>query len=130
MAGLNIALAGAGNIAGRYAACINAHPTLALAGATDLLPERAAELTAEHGGRAYASLDAVLADDAVDAVVNLTVPSAHAEVTARCLEARKHVHAEKPLALRVELARSSRTRYSRFGKVEDSWVSGTRTGCG
>src|SRR5262249_13858009 len=105
VARLNVALAGAGNIAGRYAACINAHSTLAFAGATDLLPERADELTAEHGGRAYASLDAVLADDAVDAVVNLTIPSAHAEVTARCLEAGKHVHAEKPLALRADEAR-------------------------
>ena len=47
---------------------------------------RAEELVAEHGGRAYASLDDVLADDAVDVVVNLTVPSAHAEVTRRCLE--------------------------------------------
>ena len=41
----------------------------------------------------------MLADDAVDVVVNLTVPSAHAEVTRRCLDAGKHVHAEKPLAL-------------------------------
>ena len=37
-------------------------------------PERAAErLVAEHGGRAYATLDELLADDAVELVVNLTV---------------------------------------------------------
>jgi predicted dehydrogenase len=47
----------------------------------------------------------VLADDAVDVVVNLTVPAAHAEVTARCLDAGKHVHAEKPVALRADEAR-------------------------
>ena len=99
MAGLNVALVGAGNIAARYATCIAAQPALSFAGATDLLAARAEELVAEHGGRAYASLDDVLADDAVDVVVNLTVPSAHAEVTRRCLEAGKHVHAEKPLAL-------------------------------
>ena len=41
----------------------------------------------------------MLADDRVETVVNLTVPQAHAEVTAACLEAGRHVHSEKPLAL-------------------------------
>ena len=57
VARVNVALVGAGNIAARYAACIAAQPRLAFAGATDLLAGRAAELVAEHGGRAYASLD-------------------------------------------------------------------------
>jgi predicted dehydrogenase len=105
VARLNVALVGAGNIAARYAACIVAEPRLAFAGATDLVPGRAAELVAAQGGRAYDSLDAVLADEAVDVVVNLTVPSAHADVTARCLEAGKHVHTEKPVALRAREAR-------------------------
>jgi predicted dehydrogenase len=98
---VRVALVGAGNISARYAACIAAHEPLELAGATDLVPGRAEELVAEHGGRAYASLDEVLADDAVDVAVNLTVPAAHAEVTRRCLEAGKHVHTEKPVALRA-----------------------------
>ena len=50
---------------------------------------------AEHGGRAYPDLAAVLADDAVETVVNLTVPQAHAEVAARRSRRR---HIEKPLA--------------------------------
>ena len=112
---MNVALVGAGNIAGRYAACIVAEPALALAGATDLVPARAAELVAGHGGRVYDSLDAVLADDAVDAVVNLTVPAAHADVTARCLEAGKHVHAEKPLALTAAEARGLAALAERLG---------------
>ena len=116
MAGLNVALVGAGNIAARYAACIAAQPALAFAGATDLLAARAEELVAEHGGRAYASLDDVLADDAVDVVVNLTVPSAHAEVTARCLEAGKHVHAEKPVALRRTPRRGRSPSLRRSGR--------------
>jgi predicted dehydrogenase len=106
MARLNVALVGAGNIAARYAACIAAQPALALAGATDLVAARADKLVTEHGGRAYATLDAVLADDAVDVVVNLTVPSAHEAVTRLCLEAGKHVHAEKPLALHGPEARA------------------------
>ena len=97
---MRLALVGAGNIAARYAAAITAADGLELAGVTDALQGRAEELATAHGGVAYASLDALLADDAVDTVVNLTVPQAHVEVTAAALDAGKHVHSEKPLALR------------------------------
>ena len=102
---MRIALVGAGNIADRYAAAIGAAPELELAGATDLDAARAEALAAEFGGRAYADLDAVLADGDVDTVVNLTVPQAHFEVAAAALAAGKHVHNEKPLTLRHEDAR-------------------------
>jgi predicted dehydrogenase len=102
--GLRVALVGAGNIATRYARRISEVDGIELAGASDLRPERAQTLVAEFGGRAYASLDEVLADDAVDVVVNLTLPTAHAEVTQAALEAGKHVHSEKPVALRYEEA--------------------------
>jgi predicted dehydrogenase len=47
-------------------------------------------------------LDAVLADPAVEAVIVLTPPSSHLEVSSRCFEAGKHVLVEKPLELTVE----------------------------
>jgi predicted dehydrogenase len=116
---VRIALVGAGNIADRYAAAIADAPELELAGATDLEPARAEGLVAEHGGRAYADLASVLADESVDTVVNLTVPQAHFEVAAAALTAGKHVHNEKPLALRheealrlLELARERGVRLS------------------
>jgi predicted dehydrogenase len=102
---MRVALVGCGDISRRYAASLAAAPRIELAGATDLAPERAAGLVAEFGGTHYPSLDAVLADPAVDLVVNLTVPHAHAAVTATCLEAGKHVHTEKPVALSHEEAR-------------------------
>ena len=119
MARVNVAIVGAGVIAAPYAACIAAEGGLALAGATDVVPGRAAELVAAHGGTLYPSLEALLADDAVDVVVNLTPASAHVPVTRACLEAGKHVHSEKPVALRagdaralVELAATSGLRLS------------------
>jgi predicted dehydrogenase len=115
VARLNVALVGAGNIAARYAACIAAQPALAFAGATDLVAAPAEELVAEHGGRAYTSLDDLLADGAVDVAVNLTIPAAHAEVTARCLEAGKHVHTEKPVALHAADAWELAALASRLG---------------
>ena len=102
---MRVALVGCGNIAARYAERIVAAPKLELVGATDPIPGRAADLVAEFGGREHASLGALLADDEVDTVVNLTVAHAHAEVTAASLEAGKHVHTEKPVALRHEEAR-------------------------
>ena len=44
-------------------------------------------------------LDAVLADPSVEAIIVLTPPSSHLDVSARCLEAGKHVLVEKPLEL-------------------------------
>ena len=99
---MRIVLVGAGNIADRYAAAIEAAPELELAGATDLDSGRAEALVAAYGGRAYSGLDEVLADGGVDTVVNLTVPQAHHDVAAAALAAGKHVHNEKPLALRHE----------------------------
>jgi predicted dehydrogenase len=97
---VRIALVGCGNIADRYAEAITAAPRLTLAAATDLDPARAERLVSVHGGgRAYATLDELLADDSIDTVVNLTVANAHVAVSRAALEAGKHVHSEKPLAL-------------------------------
>jgi predicted dehydrogenase len=116
---MRVALVGCGNIAARYAQCITDEPRLELAGATDVQPERAAALVAQHGGRAYRTLDELLADDNVDTVVNLTGATTHATITAAALAAGRHVHTEKPVALRyaaavelAELARSQGVRLS------------------
>ncbi|HZR95242.1 MAG TPA: Gfo/Idh/MocA family oxidoreductase [Gaiellaceae bacterium] len=117
---MRVAIVGAGNIADRYADTILAQgEPLELAGSTDLDPARAEAFAARYGGRAYASLDELLGDESVDTVVNLTIPLAHAEVTRAALEAGKHVHSEKPLALSyaeahelVELARRRGVRLS------------------
>ncbi len=99
---MRVAIVGAGNIATPYAERIAAADGLELVGVTDVQPGRAEALAATFGGRAYASLDEVLADGAVDVVVNLTLPSAHTDVTRAALEAGKHVHTEKPVALRYD----------------------------
>jgi predicted dehydrogenase len=102
---VRVAIAGCGVIAPAYAKTMAAYDRLDLAGATDLVPERAEELVEKFGGRVYPSLADVLSDDAVDAVLNLTVQQAHPAVVRACLEAGKHVHTEKPLALTYAEAR-------------------------
>src|SRR5713101_7982639 len=63
-----IGIIGAGNIAGPYAKDLSTYPELELVGVTDLLPERAEQLAAQHDCRAYAGIDELLADDAIQLV--------------------------------------------------------------
>lgn len=95
---LRVAVVGCGNIAGAYGEALNQRSEIEILGASDLDLDRAKEWVEKHGGKAYASLDEVLADPAVEVVINLTIQHAHVEVVSRALEAGKHVHSEKPLA--------------------------------
>ncbi len=96
---LKIAIAGCGNIAPGYAKTLQPYEQIELVGAADLDPKRAEDFVATYGGKAYPTLEALLADDEVEAVVNLTIHHAHAAVITQCLNAGKHVHTEKPLAM-------------------------------
>ena len=96
--GLSVAVVGCGNISGAYGETMSAYPSVRIAGATDVDKALSAAFVDRFGGVAYPSLDDVLGDPAVDAIVNLTFPAVHAEVTTAALNAGKHVHSEKPLA--------------------------------
>ncbi|WP_304457985.1 Gfo/Idh/MocA family protein [Alicyclobacillus sendaiensis] len=70
--------------------------------------------------------DELLAHPAVDLVLNLTVPKAHADLARQALEHGKHVHTEKPLALRAEDAKAlvdlARARGLRLGSAPDTFL--------
>jgi predicted dehydrogenase len=106
MAGvIRAAFVGAGDVARKYYAPTLRDP-VELAGAADLDPARARRFVDDFGGRTYASLDEILADDDVDVVVVLSTHDTHEELARRSLLAGKHVFSEKPLALTYEGARS------------------------
>jgi predicted dehydrogenase len=68
----------------------------------DLDEERLASLAARYPqARATTSIDELLADDALDAVVVATPVPTHYELAKRVLEAGKHVFVEKPPAMRA-----------------------------
>ncbi|MBE7470199.1 MAG: gfo/Idh/MocA family oxidoreductase [Anaerolineae bacterium] len=117
---LGVAILGCGNIAEPYAETLATYPEIELIGMADLEVTRAEALAAKFGCRAYPSIEAMLADEAVELVVNLTIHHAHAATTTLCLEAGKHVHCEKPLALTYEEARVV---------VELARQKGLRLGC-
>ncbi len=96
---LRVGIVGCGNIAGPYARTLRPYPQVELLGATDIDLARAQALVDAHGGQCYPSLETMLADPRLDLVINLTIHHAHPAVITQCLEAGKHVHSEKPLAL-------------------------------
>lgn len=62
-------------------------------------PARAQAFSRDFPFPTSTDLEAVLADPLVEAVIVLTPPSSHRDVSRRCLEAGKHVLVEKPLEL-------------------------------
>jgi UDP-N-acetyl-2-amino-2-deoxyglucuronate dehydrogenase len=110
---------GAGVIATTHAKAIAALPSARLVAVTDVRPEAAAAVAAEHGCAAEPSLDALLARDDID-VVSVCVPSGlHAAVGAQAAAAGKHLVVEKPLD--VTLAAADRL----IGAARDAGVGMT-----
>ena len=123
---LRIGIVGCGVIAEPYARDLVKYPQLELAGCADIVPARAEALAAKYGIRAYPSVEALLADPSIALVINLTVHHVHYAVTAQCLEAGKHVHSEKPLALTVDEAQRlvalAREKNLRLGCSPFTWM--------
>ncbi len=68
--------------------------------------ERRAEFEKTYSLPAIDSLDALLNDPRLDAVIVITPPSSHAELAIRAARAGKHVLLEKPLDVTFDQARS------------------------
>ena len=95
---------GCGYVSDHYLETLPNHQNLELLGVTDLKPERAQVLAKHYGLNIYNSLEAILADPAVQLVVNLTDPENHFAVNKASLLAGKHVYSEKPLSIALDEA--------------------------
>ncbi|MEO8906906.1 MAG: Gfo/Idh/MocA family oxidoreductase [Microbacteriaceae bacterium] len=124
---LNIGVIGVGTISAQYFAEFPKLPGLHLLAVADMNEARAAEVAAEQGVESL-TVDALLADPRIDAVLNLTIPAAHVEIATRALNNGKHVFGEKPLALTPQEAAPmlelATTRGLRVGSAPDT-VLGT-----
>jgi predicted dehydrogenase len=124
---LRIGVVGVGKISEQYFAEIPKLPNLALVAVSDMNTDRAKAVAGEQGVEAL-TVDELLLDDRIDAVLNLTIPAAHVEIGLRALAAGKHVFAEKPLGLdtaeAAELLRVAAQTGLRVGSAPDA-VLGT-----
>ena len=102
----SVSIIGCGFVADYYMLTLSKSETLKVAGVFDAIQERAVKLAERYSiPKVYDSLEALLGDDAVEIVINLTNPRKHYETTMACLEAGKHVYSEKPMAMTVEAAK-------------------------
>lgn len=99
---VRIGLVGCGAISGAYLSAAAGFPVLRVVACADLVREAAERKAAESRVPRVCSVDELLRDKEVEVVLNLTVPTAHAEIAMRALEAGKHTYGEKPLAVTRE----------------------------
>lgn len=121
---LRVGMVGVGTISRQYVTTLSGHPSVSLVAAADLDPSRSVT-----GVRTLTPAALYEADD-VDAVLNLTIPQAHKEVSLAAIAAGKHVYSEKPLALSTsegrEILSAAATAGVRVGCAPDT-VLGTGT---
>lgn len=95
---VRIGVIGAGNVCEHYLPRLVTYPDIELVMIGDRHPERAADRASTFGIPRAGDVDDVIAAADVEAVVNLTPPAAHLDISLRALAAGKHVYSEKPLA--------------------------------
>jgi predicted dehydrogenase len=125
---INVGIIGCGVISTQYLTTLERLHWLRLCAVADVDPSRARAIADARDGVRALSVDALLADPDVEAVLNLTIPAAHADVALRVIAAGKHVYGEKPFAATTAEARmvldAATTRGVRVGCAPDT-VLGT-----
>jgi predicted dehydrogenase len=95
---LRVAFAGCGLVSELHYRAVAAIPTLELIGIFDVDQARRDSRAAQWGVPAYPSLEALLAEEQLDAVLVLTSEDSHVQVATAAVEAGKHVLIEKPVS--------------------------------
>ena len=98
-----IGLVGAGQFALQFATLFRHHPGISAVHATDLLPDRAAELATTAGlAGTFDSFADMIASPAIDAVAIFTQRWTHGPLVVEALRAGKHVYSAVPMAISVD----------------------------
>lgn len=117
---MRVGLIGAGNISDQYLTHLSDYPDVDVVAVGDIDLERARAQAEKYGVPESGTAQFVLDHPDVELIVNLTVPTAHADIDLLALEAGKHIWSEKPLATSLEAAR---------GVLDLAATKGLRIGC-
>ena len=124
---LGVGIIGCGNISTSYLGLAPMFEGIEMRAVADINMEAAQTRAAEYGVVAQ-SVEALLANEDIDIVVNLTIPAVHFDVTRRILEAGKHAYSEKPFVLTLEegedLRRLAEEKNLRVGSAPDTFLGG------
>jgi UDP-N-acetyl-2-amino-2-deoxyglucuronate dehydrogenase len=99
---MKFGIIGSGMIAGFHAKAIHAMKGSALCGVAARDAERGKAFAQEYGIKNFASVDALLADPAIDIITVATPSGAHLDQALAAIAAGKHVIIEKPLEVTTE----------------------------
>jgi predicted dehydrogenase len=120
-----VGVVGCGIVAHRYVEGSAAFHTFDVAACADLDSSSAKAFAQLHGLQPQ-SVDELLSDPAIDVVLNLTPPNAHAAVSSAALGAGKHIYTEKPLATSLAdgtaLLVAAERRGARVGCAPDTFL--------
>jgi predicted dehydrogenase len=122
-----IGIVGCGDVSNVYLKGLARYDSLEIAACADLDAERASRLSGK-GGFPAVPVETLLADPAIEIVLNLTPPLVHASVSMAAIAAGKHVYSEKPLATTRDDARgilaAAQDAGVRVGAAPDTFLGG------
>tara|TARA_B100000029_G_scaffold516847_1_gene636411 strand:- start:100696 stop:101799 length:1104 start_codon:yes stop_codon:yes gene_type:complete len=99
MSVVNVGIIGCGNISNVYFEAGNKFEIFDIVACADLIPERAEAKASEFNNIEPRSVEAIMEDPAIEIIVNLTIPGAHADIASSALLNGKSVYTEKPMAI-------------------------------
>ena len=128
MSVFRVGLIGTGRISDVYLKNCAAFGGLEIVACGSLNMEESRAKAAEFGVPRVAEPDEIIADPEIDAILNLTIPAAHAEVSLAALEAGKHVYSEKPFVTDLADGRRvlelARDKGLTVGNAPDTFLGG------
>jgi predicted dehydrogenase len=129
----NIGIIGCGNISPAYFKFLKNFPAVTVAACADMDVSRAQARAKEFSVAKGCTVEQLLADPAIDIVINLTIPKAHVAVGLQIIAAGKHVYAEKPLGLdrkeAASLIDAAKKAGKRVGSAPDTVLGGGTQTC-
>ena len=123
---IGVGIIGCGNISSTYLKNLRTFPILRVLACADIDLARAEARAAEFGVPRACGVPELLADPAIDLVVNLTTPAAHTQVGHLAAMDGKSFYSEKPLALTFDdgrvLLKHARQRGAAVGCAPDTFL--------
>jgi predicted dehydrogenase len=125
---VKIGVIGCGNISDIYLTNCQTFQNLKVTAVSDLNLDKAREKAEKFCIQKVLTVQELLIDSEIDLVINLTIPSAHADICLQALEAGKHVYVEKPLAISLEdgskLLEKAKEKGLLVGSAPDTFLGG------
>ena len=101
MNSIRVGIVGCGKMGKRHADAIKFIKQIQLVGCTDIDEKKSTRLAQSHNIKSYDSLESLLNDDKINAVIICTPNIYHKTHVISSLKAEKHVLVEKPLAINI-----------------------------